>query len=141
MVNSRLEKNKKQRKDIAKEEHIETTKNISKKIFKLFFIFILFFGSIYILCRYLGTSGLIVREYSLKYDNLPDNFYGLKIIQISDINYNKDTINIKKIKKLVKKINSIRPDIIVFTGNLIYGETTQEEKNNLETELTKLDAS
>mgnify|MGYP003298890046 CR=1 FL=1 len=85
MVNSRLEKNKKQRKDIAKEENLKKTKNATKIVFKIFIILLIVFGTIFISCRYIGTAGLFVKEYGLDYDNLPDNFYGLKIIQISDI--------------------------------------------------------
>ena len=86
MVNSRLEKNKKQRRNIAKEEHIENTKNISKKVFKVILVLFIIFSTIYISCRYIGNLGIIVKEYSIDYDNLPDDFYGVKIIQISDIN-------------------------------------------------------
>lgn len=141
MVNSRLEKNKKQRKDIAKEENIKKTKNATKIFFKIFMVLLIIFGTIFIACRYIGTSGLFVKEYSLDYDNLPDSFYGLKIIQISDINYNKETTDINKVKKLVKTINKYKPDLIVFTGDLIYGDITQEELNKLGLELDKLDAN
>ena len=141
MVSTRVEKNKLQRKNIAKEEHIENTKEVSKKLFKVFLILFIIFGSIYVICRYIGTSGLIVKEYSLEYDNLPDSFYGLKIIQISDVNYNKKTMNMKKVERMIDKVNSIRPDIIIFTGNLIYGDATLEELTSLEELFNNLDAS
>ena len=140
MVNSRLEKNKKQRKDIAKEENIKKTKNISFFVFKVFIVLFIIFGTIYVSCRYIGTSGLFVKEYSLDYDNLPSSFYGLKIIQISDINYNENTTDINKVKDLIKTVNKYNPDIIVFTGDLIYGNVTHEELNMLSKELNKLDA-
>lgn len=141
MVNTRIEKNKLQRKNIAKEEHIETTKIVSKKLIKVLFVLFIILGSIYFTCRYIGTSGLIVKEYSLEYDKLPDNFYGLKIVQISDVNYNKKTMNMNKVKKMIDKVNSIRPDIIIFTGNLIYGEITIEEVTELEEEFNRLEAT
>lgn len=141
MINSRLEKNKVQRKNIAKEEHLETTKTVTKKLFKLLFILLIILGSIFVVCRYVGTSGLIVKEYSLEYDNLLDNFYGLKVIQISDVNYNSETMNLKKVKRMIDKVNSINPDIIIFTGNLIYGEVSQEELTKLEEYFNGLEAS
>lgn len=141
MVNSRIEKNKKQRRNIAKEEHIENTKNIGKKVFKVILVLFIIFVTIYVSCRYIGNLGIMVKEYSIDYGNLPSDFYGVKIIQISDINYNKDTMNLKKIKKLVNQVNEIRPDIIIFTGNLIYGDSTQEEKDNLSKYINQLDAS
>lgn len=141
MKNSRIEKNKKQRFDIAKEEHIKKTKNVTKVLVKIFLILLLVFGFIYISCRYIGNMGLFVKEYSLEYDNLPDNFYGLKIIQISDINYNKETMPMKKFESLISKVNSLRPDIIVFTGDLVYGDISNEELHELEVNLTKLEAT
>ena len=139
--NSRIEKNKKQRFDVAKKEHIENTVNIGKVIFKIILILFLIFGSIYITCRYIGTSGLVVKEYSIDYDNLPDSFYGLKIIHVSDINYNSKTMPMKKVKKVVEQINILKPDLILFTGNLVYGDITQEELKELNSVISNLDAS
>ncbi len=139
--NSRIEKNKKQRKDIAKKEHIENTVNVTKIVIKVLIVLIIIFSVIYVCCRYIGTSGLIIKEYSIDYDTLPDSFYGLKIIQISDINYNKKTMPIKRIESLVDKVNSLKPDIIIFTGNLVYDEITKEESKQLEECLIKLEST
>lgn len=141
MVNSRIEKNKKQRYDIKKEEHIKNTKNITKILIKIFLVIISIFGVIYISCRYIGNIGLVVNEYSLEYDNLPDSFYGLKIVQISDINYNSATVDMKKVEKLVDKVNDLKPDLIIFTGDLVYGDVSQDDLNILEDNLTKMNAS
>ena len=138
--NSRIEKNKKQRFDIAKKEHIENTVNVSKIIFKVFLVLFLILGSIYVTCRYIGTSGLIVKEYSIDYENLPDSFYGLKIIHISDINYNSKTMPMKKVKKVVEQVNLLKPDLILFTGNLIYGDITQKELKELTSIISTLEA-
>ena len=141
MVNSRLEKNKKQRFDIAKKEHIENTVNVTKLVLKISLITVFVIGLFFVIIRYIGTSGLIVKEYSLEYVNLPENFYGLKIVHISDINYNKNTVDIKRIKKVVKKVNSIEPDLIIFTGDLIHGDIENNEVISLEKELNKLEAN
>lgn len=139
--NSRIEKNKKQRYDIAKKEHIENTVNVTKIVIKVLVVLVIIFSTIYVSCRYIGTSGLIIKEYSIDYDSLPDSFYGLKIVQISDVNYNKKTMPIKRIERLVNEVNSLKPDIIIFTGNLIYGEITKEESKELEDCLIKLESS
>ena len=140
-VNSRrLEKNKKQRYDIAKKEHIENTVNITKIVIKVVLIIAFVLSIIYISCRYIGNIGLIVKEYPIDYERLPDSFYGLKIIQISDINYNNKTTNMNKVKYLIEKVNTLEPDIVVFTGDLIYGDVTQNELNQLESYLSNLEA-
>ena len=68
--------------------------------------------------RYVGTAGLITKEYTLYDDELPNGFDGLKIVHFSDIHYNRN-ISFEKIDDLVNEINLINPDIVVFTGDLI----------------------
>mgnify|MGYP000677626854 CR=1 FL=1 len=76
--------------------------------------------------------GLITKEYSIKDNNIPSDFDGLKIIHFSDLHYNR-AINIKKVKNIVKEINLINPDIVVFTGDLIDQDAnlTNEDYNQL----------
>lgn len=69
-------------------------------------------------CRYVGTKGLIIKEYLVKDANLPSSFYGIKIVHLSDIHYGQIT-NKQELDKVVKKINNIKPDIIVLTGDLL----------------------
>jgi predicted MPP superfamily phosphohydrolase len=59
-----------------------------------------------------------INEYKVESTLLPENFNGLKIIQLADIHYG-TTINKKQLDKIVKNINLLKPDIIVFTGDLI----------------------
>ena len=82
---------------------------------------------LFIYGRYLNTTGFKVHEYSIK-TNIPDNFNGLKIIHISDINY-LHTTNKNELKNLVKKINLIKPDIVVFTGDLLNTNITYSDQD------------
>lgn len=47
-----------------------------------------------------------------------ESFGSLKIIQLSDLHLTKD-VDIGYIEELVKKINMLDPDIVVFTGDII----------------------
>ena len=58
-----------------------------RKWVKLVFLLIVIISSIILYSRYLGTKGLITKEYKIVDSKLPKNFYGLKIVQISDIHY------------------------------------------------------
>ena len=60
-----------------------------------------------------------VKEVSVSISDLPENFEGFKIVQISDMHlgtYGGDTTYISK---LVDKINSLEPDIVLFTGDIV----------------------
>lgn len=88
-------------------------------IVSLFIIFLLY-------SRFIGTNGLIVKEYKIIDSNLPDSFYGLKIVHFSDLHYG-NIINEKVLNNLVDKINLTKPDIIIFTGDLIDYKTKYKE--------------
>ncbi len=92
----------------------------------LIFCFLLFL-SVILYARYIETTHIIVNEENVINTNLPNSFYGYKVIQLSDIHY-KTTITKKELEKVVKKINRINPNIIVITGDLLdntvdYNET------------------
>ncbi len=137
---SRVEKNKKERNKIIRKEKIKSTTSIAKIILRIVLIVLVMAGIVYVSGRYIGTLGLMVKEYSLEYDNLPENFYGLKVIHISDINFNNKDVTMKKVKKLVKKVNEIRPDIIVFTGSLLNVDITNDEAKSLIYSLNEMEA-
>ena len=87
-----------------------------KKKWKIIFLVILIIATIFILLRYIGNMGIKVKEYKIINNNI-GNFYGLKIVHITDLHYG--MTNEKKLKKLVKEINLTKPDIVLFTGDLV----------------------
>ena len=81
--------------------------------------------------RYVGTKGLIIKENSIVDSNIPNNFYGLKIIQFSDIHYKVTTYK-NDLEKIVNEINLLKPDIVIFNGDLFdesikYKDTDYED--------------
>lgn len=89
--------------------------------------------------RYVSTTGLIVKEYPIKTTNLSNDYDGLKIVHFSDLHYG-STVGLDEVKKLVKKINSLHPDIVVFTGDLVENKVVMDEDeiNKLTKELQKI---
>lgn len=71
-----------------------------------------------IYARYIGTTGIGLREYNIKSSDIPVSFDGFSIVHFSDLELG-STFNVDNLKTLVKKINSLNPDIVVFTGDLI----------------------
>lgn len=107
-----------------------------KKILLYYFIpFISIFIILFLYARFIGTKGLFVKEYTLNAD-IPSNFDGLKIVHLTDIHYNR-TFKEKELKKLVKKINLINPDIIVLTGDLLDREIFEDDSKDILTKYLK----
>ncbi|MEI9957440.1 MAG: metallophosphoesterase [Ferruginibacter sp.] len=65
-----------------------------------------------------------VTKLQLQYDNLPVAFKGLKIVQISDI-HSGSFMDKKAVLHGVEKILNEKPDIILFTGDLVNDRATE----------------
>lgn len=100
-----------------------------KKFIRFLFFLLLFVLLLLIYGRYVGTDGLITKEYNID-TNIDESFNYLKIVHFSDLHYlrvNKE----EKLKEVVKEINTINPDIVFFTGDLIdkdYNITDKQKK-------------
>ncbi|MCF6268438.1 MAG: metallophosphoesterase [Melioribacteraceae bacterium] len=66
-----------------------------------------------------GRFNFIIRKSNLYYSNLPKEFNGFKIAQISDFHLGSYAGNIDKVEEVVNLINEHNPDLIVFTGDLV----------------------
>ncbi len=65
-----------------------------------------------------GWSYFPFKEINIKNQNFPESFYGLRIIQLSDLHLTKK-VDISYLDILVKKINEQKPDLVVFTGDIL----------------------
>lgn len=103
---------------------------------------IIIVASLFVYARYIATKGLIVKEYRVKSNILSSNFSGIKIVHFSDLLY-KSTVDKNDLENLVKRINEYKPDIVVFTGNLVTNtvKMTTDDTNTLVNALSKIDAT
>lgn len=106
---------------MQKEEKIKKRK--LKWQIKLILILIL----LIIYCFCIGPKGIFIKEYKIETNKISRKLNGLKILQFSDLHYG-SYINEKKLKKIIEKINLTKPDIVIFTGDLIDEE--YQLKNN-----------
>ena len=102
---------------------------------KIVLIFSCIFILITLYSRYIGTNGFIVKEYPIINSKIPSNFYGLKIIQISDIHY-KMTTSKNELEDIINEINLLKPDIVILNGDL-FDKDIEYSKNDYKN-LTKL---
>ncbi len=109
---------------------------------KYFFIFIILIAALFLYGRYIEPHTIKIKEYTISNSNIPESFNGLKIIHFSDLLYKEDTTE-DDLKKIVAKINQYKPDVIFFTGDLIYQnyQISEDDKNLLIKYLNKMDCS
>jgi predicted MPP superfamily phosphohydrolase len=92
--------------------------------------------------RYIGNYGIVVKEKAIKSVKINDDLNGLRIVHFSDIYYNEYTEK-KQIDRMVSKINYAKPDIVIYTGDLISKEyiLSHEDEEYLISKLSNIDAS
>lgn len=99
-------------------------KKIPKKIaiiISLFFFIFSFVGFFF------ENYRLEIRTYELEFENLPKEFDGYKIVEFSDLHLGsfRDSTFVRKV---VDKINSANPDLIVFCGDMVNKRSVEAEK-------------
>ena len=124
---TREELNEDIQKEIIKEERQAKIKKIIKMIFKYTLILILALTAFFSYNSFIATKKIKVREYRIKNQKIPDSFNGTKIIQFSDLHLG-TTMQINDLSNLIKLINERKPDLVVFTGDLIESNHNLESK-------------
>ena len=101
----------------------------------LVFIFIILLYS-----RFIGTTSLKIVEKVVD-TNIVESYDGLKIVHFSDLHYQK-IITEDRVKKLIKEINNTKPDLVLFTGDLLDNlyDINNSDTNFLIKELSSIEA-
>ena len=104
-------------------------------------IFIILF-SIFLYGKFIEVNNFKIKEYTIFNSNIPDTYKDLKIVHFSDILYEKNKDE-AKLDKIVKEINNLDPDIIIFSGDLLKDDQkyTLDDYDFLKKKLTDLNAN
>ena len=99
-----------------------------KRWVKVLLVFIILLSLTILYSRYIETKGIKVKEYPIVNKNIPDNFYGLKIVHLSDIHY-KVTTDEDDLKIIIDKINKLKPDIVILSGDIFDSSIKYTDKD------------
>jgi predicted MPP superfamily phosphohydrolase len=83
-----------------------------------------------------GWKHFPFEKITLKCNTFPSTLNGLSIIQLSDLHIFKN-LDINYLQTLVKKINELKPDIVVFTGDIIQTSSLKLKKHLMVFKLLK----
>lgn len=136
---TRKERNAEKQKEIFQEQNKNEIRHTLKIVFIGTIIFAILCALFFSYTTYISTVKIGVREYRIKSEKLPESFNGLKIVQISDLHYG-STMFYENVKKIINMTNDRKPDIVLFTGDLInkkYKLKTKEQEK-LISELKKI---
>lgn len=87
---------------------------------------------------FIGRYTIRTIHQDLYFSNLPAQFDGLKIVQLSDIHLGSFGKDPEVLKKTIKKIDRIKPDILLFTGDIV--NNFADEMDSFEPYLQQLSA-
>ena len=133
----------KEKKVIKIEDEEETTTHEMPPFLKKFLLFIIIIIALFVSYSMLIEPNFLqVKEYKIETKKISENFHGLKIIQISDINYG-NSFTETDLDRTITKVNELKPDIVLFTGNLIDKNIKIDDKNKkiLITYLSKIETT
>jgi hypothetical protein len=85
-----------------------------------------------------GWKQLTVKQVDLTFNNLPAEFDGYRIAQLSDLHVGSYGSRTAFLEKVVRTVNAEHPDLIVFTGDLV--NTSSDEITPFECVLSELRA-
>ncbi len=109
---------------------------------KLGIFFILLVVISYIYMRYYEPKQLEVIEYPIINSKIPEEFNGFKIVHFSDLLFGVTTTE-KEMDRIVQRINESKPDLVLFTGDLISPliHISDKSKESLLNDLTNIHAT
>ncbi|MCD8312790.1 MAG: metallophosphoesterase, partial [Bacteroidales bacterium] len=85
-----------------------------------------------------GWHRLVVHEKEVAFEDLPAAFDGYRIVQLSDLHLGTYHLAPKAVERIVETANELKPDLIVFTGDIVNAHPS--EIDMFEGELSKLSA-
>ncbi|WP_369902118.1 metallophosphoesterase [Bacillus manliponensis] len=115
------------------EQPMRKSKQTSIFIFLLALFMLLL--ALYVYAFHIETKLIDVTERDIQHPNIPEIFNGVKVLQFSDTHFSEEFPHEQQ-RKLVNEMNKLKPDIVVFTGDLIdnfskYGENRYESQKIL----------
>lgn len=96
-------------------------------------------GGTYYYAREMEPSMLHIQKELITSPRIPESYNGLKIVQFSDTHIGFH-YSLEQMNKLINKINSQNPDIIVFTGDLVDDPNSYKWNKKLIKQLKSLKA-
>ena len=99
-----------------------------KRIINIIIFLMIIIVGVLFYARFIGTTGLNTKEIVINDTNLNNSYDGLKIVHFSDLHYTRVITN-TRVKELIDEINLLKPDIVVFTGDLIDTDSTPSDEN------------
>lgn len=75
----------------------------------------------------LGPDRLVTTSYTYAHSEVPQSFDGYRIVQLSDWHLGTFADRRERVERVVERVNALKPDLIVFTGDLVNHSAAEAE--------------
>lgn len=76
---------------------------------------------------FIGWKKVTVEKIKLNFPDLPSHFNGYKIVHLSDFHIGTYSSSPETVSEIIEKVNSLNPDLIAFTGDLVNSSSSEIE--------------
>ena len=119
----------------------EIKKDFKSKLIDILIIIVIVLVGLFMYAKYLEPKTLLIKETRLVENEIPLSYSGVKLVFFSDLLLG-SSVTIDELDNVVNKIKELKPDILIYGGNLIYKETDKKEKvisllSGIETSIVK----
>lgn len=114
---------------LQKKYNIDSKSQISRSKFltQIGLITSSFFLGIFTYGIFKGRYNFKVFKEKISFSNLPDSFNGFRIVQISDLHLGSFVKDFNKIDIAIEMVNNLKPDLILFTGDMVNVHSDEAE--------------
>lgn len=105
----------------------EIKKDFKSKLIDILIIIVIVLVGLFMYAKYLEPKTLVIKETRLVENEIPLSYSGVKLVFFSDLLLG-SSVTIDELDNVVNKIKELKPDILIYGGNLIYKETGKKEK-------------
>jgi len=95
--------------------------------------------SILVVSGFINARNVRIKELAVNIPKRVDNNQPVKMVMVSDVHMG-NLIARRKTAKLVREINDLKPDIVVFAGDIVDEDLAPVIKNNLGEALTRIES-
>ncbi len=98
--------------------------------FKILIFLVIVLGVIFVYGHNINVKGLKVEEIPIFNEKLSKEYDGFKIVQFGDLLYG-STVYEKELENVIKEINALNADVVVFTGDLDSNTSMNTEQRDM----------
>lgn len=111
-----------------------------KGIFRLLFIFIIIAGVLFVYARYIEPHMLQIENVTIESTHVTEDAENLKIVVFGDTHFS-DYYSTYEFSKVVNSIEEIKPDMVIFSGDLIDDYSTYtDDVDKISERLSRIEA-